>query len=523
MEVFVKIERGRYVDSLETLLASSVLNDQPGIEIGCAGMATDPGKDVLESVGLLTEELKTCDGSCYIIAARAESQAAFDAAVDEVEANLAPEDSGDENETGERSCPTIRAALAACPKANLCSVAVPGEYALGEVKKALNAGLHCVVFSNNVPLSDEREMKELAWEKGLLCMGPDCGVANINGAALVLASINNRGPFGICGASGVGIQHVAAILHEAGTGISQTIGTGGNDLKNEVGGIMMLMGIDALEADPETKYIALIARRIGDLVEPAILERISRCKKPVVAMFMSCDRAAVEKTGAVWARDLDDCAQKCLAMVGKTYELETDEELAAKAAEAVSLLAPEQKYVRGAFSGGTFMDEAMRALIPKVGDVLSNCPLKEEWRLADSHKSVGNACIDYGEEEFTLGRPHPAIDPGVRKPAILWEAGDPETAVILLDFILTPPGHMDPVGYVLDDIRKAQELARDAGRHIVFVASVLGTDADFQNVSAQRKKLAHAGVLVCRTNHQAALLSGEIVRQKKERDMHGLR
>lgn len=59
-------------------------------------------------------------------------------------------------------------------------------------------------------------MKELAREKGLLCMGPDCGVANINGSALVLSSINNRGPFGIVGASGTGIQHVAAILHEAG-------------------------------------------------------------------------------------------------------------------------------------------------------------------------------------------------------------------------------------------------------------------------------------------------------------------
>ena len=144
-------------------------------------------------------------------------------------------------------------------------------------------------------------MKELAREKGLLCMGPDCGVANINGAALVLASITNRGPFGICGASGVGIQHVAAILHEAGSGVSQTIGTGGNDLKNEVGGIMMLMGIDALEADPDTSYIALIARRIGDEVEPAILNRISLCRKPVVALFMSCDKAAVENTGAIWA------------------------------------------------------------------------------------------------------------------------------------------------------------------------------------------------------------------------------
>ncbi len=519
MEVFVKIERGRYVDSLETLLASSVLNEQPGIEMGCAGMATDPGKDVLESVGLLTDELRSCDGSCYIIAAKAESQAAFDQAVAEVEASLAPVA---EDEETQASYPTIRAAAEGCPKANLCSIAVPGEYVLGEVKKALNAGLHCVVFSNNVPLSDEREMKELAREKGLLCMGPDCGVANINGAALVLASINNRGPFGICGASGVGIQHVAAILHEAGTGVSQTIGTGGNDLKNEVGGLMMLIGIDALEADPETKYIALIARRIGGQVLPGLLERVSRCKKPVVALFMSCDQATVEGAGAIWAKDLDDCAQKCLALTGQTYRLDTDEEIRARAAKAVERLARSQKYVRGAFSGGTFMDEAMHALIPKVGEVYSNIALRPEWQLADSHVSVKNTCIDYGEEEFTLGRPHPAIDPGVRKPAIPREAADPETAVILLDFILTPPGHMDPVGYVLDDIRTAQGQARGLGRELIFVASVLGTDADLQNVSVQRQKLADAGVLVCKTNHQAALLAGEIIRQKKERDEHGL-
>ena len=107
------------------------------------------------------------------------------------------------------------------------------------------------------------------------------------------------------------------------------------------------------------------------------------------------------------------------------------------------MLGKEQKYVRGAFSGGTYMDEAMQTLAEKVGPIYSNSPLKEDWRLLDSHVSVENTCIDYGEEEFTLGRPHPAIDPGVRQPAILREAADPETAVILLDFILTPP---DPYG-----------------------------------------------------------------------------
>ena len=89
-------------------------------------------------------------------------------------------------------------------------------------------------------------------------------------------------------------------------------------------------------------------------------------------------------------------------------------------------------------------------------------------------------------------------------------------AVILLDFILTPPGHPDPAGYVLDDVRRAQKLARQRGGRIAFVASVLGTTADFQNIDDQRRKLMETGVLVCSTNYKAAQLAAKIIRLKKE-------
>ena len=246
---------------------------------------------------------------------------------------------------------------------------------------------------------------------------------------------------------------------------------------------------------------------------------------PAARALRACDRVAgpkqvhkrlarLEPTG-VLAADLDDCGRKCLALVGKRYPLESDAELAALAGEQVKLLAKEQKYVRGAFSGGTYMDEAMQTLVPKIGKVYSNKPPEPAWALPDSQISTENTCIDYGEEEFTLGRPHPAIDPGVREPAIPREAADPETAVILLDYILTPPGHPDPAGYSLADIRAAQRQAEEAGRHLIFIASVLGTTADLQNLTGQEQKLRDAGVIVCRTNERAAALAGEIIRQKK--------
>lgn len=512
MSVFVKIEKGRYIDSLETLYASSVLIEQDGIISGYVGVGSDSFKETAVSSGLASSELDNASPNDLVIIADCADSASFDAAVKAVFASFEVEASAQVEE----SFVSTKAAVQKHPEINLCSVSVPGEYAFSEVKKALNAGLHCVVFSNNVPLEQEREMKLLAREKGLLCMGPDCGVANINGAALVLSSINNRGPFGIVGASGTGIQHVAAIMHEAGSGVSQTIGTGGNDCKDAVGGIMMLMGIDAMEADPETKYIALISRKPGETVLPRILERIRECKKPVVALFMGCDRETIEASGAIYASSLDDCAIQCLKLIGIDYPLQTEEELTAIAAEEVKKLAPEQKYLRGLYTGGTYMDEAANAMIPRIGTIWSNCPIEPEWKLEDSYVSRENSCVDYGEEEFTLGRPHPAIDPGIRKPAILREAMDPDVAVIVLDFILTPPGHMDPTGYVIDDVKMAQEMAEAEGRHITFIASVLGTTADLQDKNKQERQLADAGIIVCRTNYCAAVLASEIIRQKKE-------
>ncbi|MBQ9823102.1 MAG: hypothetical protein IJM63_01275 [Solobacterium sp.] len=512
MEILSKIYKNKYIDSLETLQQTAVLNEQLGIETGFVGMATAVFKEVIDEIGLSTPEIADCTEADYVIVASCESEKAFKSALSALKKNGSAAEETEEK----KYYSSISQAVKDNPRANLCQIAVPGEYALEEVKKALNAGLHCCVFSNNVPLEDEREMKELAREKGLLCMGPDCGVANINGAALVLSSINNRGPFGIIGASGTGIQHVAAILHEAGTGVSQTIGTGGNDLKEPVGGITMLMGIDALEADPDTKYIILISRKPADSVLEKMLARIRTMKKPRVVYFMGCDRETIEDTGAIYAANLDDCALRALEIIHNDYSLGDLDEIRTMAEDAVKDMAPEQKYMRAAYTGGTYLDEGMRAMWDACGGIWSNAPLSPEWKLKEGEASKQHTAIDYGEEEFTLGRPHPAIDAGIRKPAILREAADPEVAVIILDFILTPPGHMDPCGFVVDDIRKAQEIAAARGGKIAFIASVLGTTADWQDIRKQEAELREAGVYVCRTNYRAGLLASEIIRMRKE-------
>jgi FdrA protein len=142
--------------------------------------------------------------------------------------------------------------------------------------------------------------------------------------------------------------------------------------------------------------------------------------------------------------------------------------------------------------------------------VYSNAPILEANRLADGLRSTGHSCVDLGEDEFTQGRLHPMIDPSLRNRRIVQEALDPETAVILLDVVLGYGAHPDPAGAASEAIREAHRLARDAGRHLAFVGSVCGTEADPQRLSRQEATLIDAGVVVLPDNASAARLAGLI-------------
>jgi len=55
-------------------------------------------------------------------------------------------------------------------------------------------------------------------------MGPDCGTALIAGAKIGFANAVRRGPIGVVGATGTGMQELTCLAHHAGSGISHAIG-----------------------------------------------------------------------------------------------------------------------------------------------------------------------------------------------------------------------------------------------------------------------------------------------------------
>ena len=126
---------------------------------------------------------------------------------------------------------------------------------------------------------------------GLLLMGPGAGTAILNGVALGFANVVPRGPVGIVSAAGTGLQEVSTLLAKAGVGITQGIGTGGRDLKEEVGGLMMLAGLQALQDDPETQVILLVSKPPAEAVAQKVLEQVALSEKPTVVCLLGGEMA----------------------------------------------------------------------------------------------------------------------------------------------------------------------------------------------------------------------------------------
>src|SRR5258708_18671607 len=173
-----------------------------------------------------------------------------------------------------RRARSLRSALGVEPLANLALISVPGDFAAAEAHKALEAGLNAMVFSDNVPIADEVALKQLARERGLLLMGPDCGTALIGGTALGFANAVPRGDIGMVSASGTGLQEVSSLIARLGGGVSHGIGVGGRALDQRGGALGMLAALDMLDADPGTRTLVLISKPPAPAVAQPALARI---------------------------------------------------------------------------------------------------------------------------------------------------------------------------------------------------------------------------------------------------------
>jgi succinyl-CoA synthetase alpha subunit len=369
-----------------------------------------------------------------------------------------------------------------------------------------------MIFSDHVPLEKEIELKKYAQKYNLLVMGPDCGTTIINGVPLAFANVVKPGNIGVAAASGTGLQEVTALISNAGGGISQAIGTGGRDVKKEVGGIMFISALKALAADENTHAILLVSKPPHPEVLKKIGKEVKTIKKPVAAVFLGANPEQVKTYGIIPAPDLEEGAKKILELAGIKANFPGAQEINKIANQEVKKLNKEQKYLRALFTGGTFCSET-QVILQDIPGIFSNTPTANSLPMKDIRESEKHTIIDLGADEFTMGKPHPMIDFSTRNKRIIQEANDKATAVILLDLVLGYGANLNPLPEIIPVINKVKQLAREQNREIPVVCSVTGTDEDPQNRGRVVEALKNAGAIVCSSNAKASKLCKQIIKK----------
>jgi succinyl-CoA synthetase alpha subunit len=514
MKIVTKIRENTYFDSVALMQLSTDLVKLEGVIDAAAMMATEMNLGILEDANLLTKEAENAKPNDLVIVVKAENLSLAENALSQVDLLMSHDNLSSDNFT--RKIPkTIREEISTNDNRNLVMISTPGNYAATEAYKALNNNLHVFMFSDNVSIHDEVMLKNLAVNRGLLMMGPDCGTAIINGTPLGFANVIRRGSIGIIAASGTGLQEVSSIIHRNGAGVSQAIGIGSRDLKSDVGGIMMDFALDALAQDTQTEVIVLISKPPSKEVARKILRKSGLINKPVIINFLGGDLRVINKFGTIPAFTLEDAALKAVGILhgdstDPTFFSIKKDEVNKIIDREVSKFTEKQRWIRGLYSGGTFASEAQLLLKDIAGKVYSNVPLNSNLKISKGESSREHTIIDFGEDEYTIGTPHPMIDTRSRVNAIISEAKNPDVAVILMDVVLGFGSHKNPAGDLAKAIISAQENSSKEDRYISFVASICGTNEDFQNREKQKKLLSNAGVIIMDSNAQASRLAGLI-------------
>lgn len=501
--MYTIIKENTYQDSIALMLLSNKLNEVEGVNKAQAMMATPANKDILIGGGFETEEMKEAGSNDIVVVIDTDDESKVKAIEEIVDAELSGNSS--EDEAQEKEAHNWTRALQLANKPNVALISIPGQYAAMEAENALRNGLNVFMFSDNVSKEDERRLKELAHEKGLLVMGPDSGTGVIHGVPLAFTNIVNKGNIGVVGASGTGIQEVTTIIDRLGGGVTNAIGTGGRDLADEIGAITMIDAIKTLNKDSTVDVITVISKPSSEKIQEKVNNVLRSIDKPIVVLYLG-DKPEYTEENIYHAYTLAETAKAAFDLSnGKEVEFEPSviTTINAKFNE-------NQVGIRGFYSGGTLASEAAMLIKHTTGEESED---DEAYVYKNEHHSI----IDLGDDMYTQGKPHPMIDPENRVEALRNAAEDEEAAVILLDNVIGYGSHADMASELAPVIAEVKEKALQNGRELIVLATVLGTDKDLQGYESQRKILADSGAVICETNDEmvrtALHLIGKTVEQ----------
>ncbi|MEE1295288.1 MAG: succinate--CoA ligase subunit alpha [Bifidobacterium sp.] len=210
-------------------------------------------------------------------------------------------------------------------------VFVPPRFARDAVVEAVESGLKLiVVITEGIPVADSAYFVELALERGVRIVGPNCpglmtlpadGESHGVNLGIIPDGIAGRGPIGLVSKSGTLTYQLMGEL--ADIGFTACLGAGGDPIV----GTTLKEALEAFEADPDTKAVMMIGEIGGNAEQDAAAWAQMHMTKPVVAYiagFTAPEGKQMGHAGAIvsggrgTAQDKKEALEAAGIQVGRT-------------------------------------------------------------------------------------------------------------------------------------------------------------------------------------------------------------
>lgn len=225
------------------------------------------------------------------------------------------------------SCAEAKAATGAVASV----VFVPPRFAKDAVVEAIEAGIKLIVIiTEGIPVADSAYCVELALQKGVRIIGPNCpglmtlpstpGVHGCN-LGIIPDGIVGRGPLGLVSKSGTLTYQLMGELSDI--GFTACLGAGGDPIV----GTTLLEALQAFEADEATRAVVMIGEIGGNAEQDAARWAADHMTKPVVAYiagFTAPEGKQMGHAGAIvsggkgTAQDKKEALERVGIRVGRT-------------------------------------------------------------------------------------------------------------------------------------------------------------------------------------------------------------
>jgi len=518
------IKKNFFRDSVQMMQFSQQLKDEQGVIDAAIVMSTILNKNTLKNMNLLTEDGISATENDTLISINCQDENSLSNAIQKAEQLLTSISAKAKNEFT-----SLASALDTFSDANIASLSIPGQFVKEMATELINKQLNLFVFSDHVPLEDEIYLKNLALENNVLFMGPEAGTSILNGTVFGFGNRVRKGSIGIIGASGTGIQESSTMIDLFGEGISHGIGVGGRDLRNDIGGMMTMKAMEIFENDPNTKAVLLVSKPVDNYIRNKIINKINNfSKKNYVLCLIGDNENSVDTAKIKFSKSIQMSVLKILKLLDDNVYKKTKDVVRNQINDSIKLseslskdLNEGQKFIRGFFAGGTLCYESKIILEQMIGKIYSNLSSDDEYSIKGNVSSKENTLIDFGEEEFTSARPHPIIDPLLRRNRILEDANDPNVGVIIIDIICGINAAKNTMAFHAETIKKAIEIAREQGRKLSVFTYICGTENDVSK--NELKLLADSGAKLFTSNALMSFAAALVVKNLDDNSIKKIR